>query len=459
MVLQAIVIFLPLILSLIVLFRKSLEQAILGVYLPVLLCVPLYDSLKLTGLPPLTPANTAIVPIGVWLLATKMRNLRFTRSDGWMVVFGISCEVALFQRMPSSTFGLFALFVFFTNCFFPYLIGKLLIEQQGLREAFVKRFVFLMAIVGAISVYEYRMGTNPFHFVWVRIFPEYGVNGGFAAFMGQIRWGFTRASGPVRSSETMGIVFLTATLMAYWLYRNKMWEKKFRFISHPYTKGGLIFAGVCIGMFTCQARGPYLGVMLGLIIARISNGKNLKRRMRYTFIFLIILGGAVYSFGKQYASADAKVETGDQGNAVYRSQMIQNYWPVVQEGGIFGWAIKWPIQHGQKSIDNAFLLYGLEQGYAGAGSFIMLLLEALIAISIALKKMKQRQDIDFIFCMGGCILGQIVSLGTVAIEEPMVQIVFLMVGWAQSVSNSETVGEVAVPEVEAPKFAFRRVFT
>jgi hypothetical protein len=455
MVLQAIVTFLPVLLVLIVILRKSLEQSILSVYLPILLCVPLYDSLKLPALPPLNPATTAILPIGAWLLATKVRNLRFTRSDIWMAIFGISCGVALFKLMPSTTFGFASLFDFLTNCLIPYLVGKLLIEQEKLRLAFVKRLVYIVAILGVISVYEYRMGTNPFHFVWAKIFPDsVAVN-----FIGQIRWGFTRASGPLRQSEGTGMVFLVGTLMAYWLYRNNLWERKFRFIGHPFTKGALIFSAVCIGMFTCQARGPYLGVMLGLITARISKGKNLKRRMRYTLIFLIIGGAALYSYGKQYAAADTKIQTADQGDAVYRSQMIQNYWPVVQEGGIFGWGLKWPVQHHQLSIDNAFLFLALEQGFAGSGSFMLLLLEALLALSIAFKRMQRQQDVDFIFCIGGCILGEILSMGTVAIEQPVTQIIFLLVGWAQSIRGAEPVVD-EVPLVSATRrYNFRRIFT
>ena len=455
MLLQAIVVFIPFFLALIVLFRKSIEQAILSVYLPVILCVPLYDNVKLPALPPLDPGDTAILPIGIWMFATRMRKWRFTRSDVWMGLFGMSCGVALFQREASPTFGFFGLFDFFSKCLWPYMIGKLLIEQGETRTVVVKRIVFLMAIVGFISLYEYRMGTNPFHLIWVKIFPATSID----EFFGQIRWGFTRASGPIRQSEGTGMVFLIGTVLAYWLYKNQKWERKFRFKGHPYTKGALIFAAVCIGMFTCQARGPYIGVILGLVIARISKGRDLKRRMKWTLIFLLIGGVAVYGYGKRYAAADAKIESGDQANAVYRSQMIQNYWPVVQRGGIFGWALEWPIIHKQRSIDNAFLLYGLTQGYAGAGSFILLFLESLLALKVALKKMNQQQDVDFVFCIAGCIVGEIFCLGTVANAAPITQLLFLLIGWSQAVRSSEPLEESEVAVVDHRRYSFRRVFT
>lgn len=448
------IILIPLLVTLYVLVRHSVEKAFLNVYLPILLLLPLYTTLKLPLLPFLSFADTAIFPLGIWLFATRWRSWRVTRMDLWMLLFGVSAGLGMLLRNPTPTPGIFGYFHYVTFALFPYAIGKLVIEQNELRVPVMKRVVFLLAVAAVISLYEYRMGVNLFHVFWAKLLPDSGL-----AEFEQLRWGFTRVSGPYAQSETTGMVYIVAVLFGYWLYRNKQWEPKFRIALHPYTKGALLLIVVSIGMFITQARGPYMGFALGLMIARMSSGRNLKKRVRNTILLLIVVSVPAYFYMHRYTTADYNTATPDQQNAIYRSQMIDNYIPIVQTGGWFGWGPSFPVVAGQSSIDNAYLFFGLTQGYLGVASFTLLLIETGFAIFLSLRRFGDARDISFVFCLGGCVAGIAFCLGTVFLNEPVFELLFLFIGWSQSLRSSVAVSEVAEPVVEAPKFRFRRVFT
>jgi hypothetical protein len=446
---------LPFFVSLYVLIRKSVEKAVLNVLIPVLLLMPLYDIWKVPSMPPLTFADTTIFPIGIWLIATRWRDWKFSRMDLWMLLFGVSAVWSLFHTEPTPTPGICYMFISLTVTIFPYAIGKLLIEQSGMREAVVRRIAFLLAVVSVLSLYEFRMGVDPFHVFWARFIPDK-----LAAFE-QFRWGFCRVSGPYAQSETTGMVFIIGTLFAYWLYRNKLWEPKMRFLHHPLTKGTVILLAVCLGMYENQARGPYIGIIFGFLIARTIRGnrKRIGGYVKKTALILLLLGVLGFVGMKSYTSATMGQVSTDQGDAVYRVLLIQNYLPILEKGGLWGWGLHPPLVSGQASIDNAYLYFGVIQGYAGAVAFAMLMLEGLIAVFGSLRRLKERRDRDFAFCIGGCIAGLAICLGTVYLNVPVYQLLFLVLGWSQSLRPMKAATEVEAPVAEYAGHGFRRVFT
>ena len=445
----------PFFVSLIVLVWKTVEKAVLNVLIPVLLLLPLYDIWKVPGMPPLTFADTAIFPIGVWLIGTRWRQWKFTRMDVWVALFGVSAVWSLFQTEPSTTPGICYTFKALTVAVFPYAIGKLMIEQNGMRQAVVRRISFLLAVVAMLSVYEFRMGVDPFHIFWARFIPDK------FATAEQFRWGFCRVSGPYLQSETTGMVFIIGTLFAYWLYKNKLWEPKMRFLWHPLTKGAVILLAVSLGMYENQARGPYIGIIFGFLIARTIRGnrKKIGGYVRKTALILVVLGAVGFVGMKSYTSASMGEVNTDQGDAVYRALLIQNYMPVVERGGLWGWGLNPPVVGGQTSIDNAYLFFGLTQGYVGAITFAILLIEGLISAFRSLKGLRERQDRDFAFCLAGCLAGLAICLGTVFLNVPVYQLIFLLLGWTQSLRPMEATSEVEEPVAAYPAHNFRRVFT
>ena len=445
----------PFFVSLIVLVRKTVEKAVLNVMIPVLLLLPLYDIWKVPSMPPLTFADTAIFPIGVWLIGTRWREWKFTRMDIWVLIFGVSAVWSLFQNEPTTTPGICYTFISLTISVFPYVIGKLLIEQNGLRQAVARRISFLLAVVAVLSVYEFRMGVNPFHMFWARFIPDR------VATIEQFRWGFCRVSGPYTQSETTGMVFIIGTLLAYWLYKNDLWEAKMRFLRHPLAKGTLILLAVSLGMYENQARGPYIGIIIGFLIARTIRGnrKKISGYVMRTALILVILGSVGFVGMKSYTSASMSDVSTDQGDAVYRALLIQNYMPVVEKGGLWGWGLNPPVVGGQTSIDNAYLYFGIVQGYVGAITFAILMIEGVFSAFRSLKGLRERQDRDFAFCLAGSLAGLAVCLGTVYLTVPVFQLLFLLLGWTQSLRPMESTGRVEEPVATYAGHNFRRVFT
>jgi len=257
------------------------------------------------------------------------------------------------------------------------------------------------------------------------------------------------------------MVFCVGVLFAYWLYRNGNWEKKFKFLSgHPFPKRGLILTGTGIGMFINQARGPYLGFIFGFLIARTVKTGNWRAGVKKTLLVLSILGAIGFVVAKHYTTGNlAKVDT-DQGDAIYRSMLLQYYWPIVQQGGLFGYGLHPPSLEGLGSIDNAYLYFALVEGYVGASMFILLVVDSLVATFRSLRYLRQKADIEFVFCIAGCLAGLALCLATVYLTAPVLQIVFLLMGWSQSIGKTEAQVQVAAaPEKVYAGYRFRRVFT
>jgi hypothetical protein len=448
----------PLLISLVI-ARRSLEKALLNVYLPVLLCFPVYEFLKLPNLPFLTFSETAVLPIGILLIVRKRREWRFTRMDFWMLLFGISSCATYFLHVPNPTVGTYNLISWLLMYFFPYAIGKLLIEQDDLRTKVMKRFVILLAFVALGCVFEYRMGVDPFHDFWHRLIPPEGpVSGLDHTQVEQVRWGFTRAAGPYAGSEAAGMVYIFGMIFAYALYKNQQWERKFRWKFHPFQKGTLLLLITTIGLFVTQARGAYLGVALGYVIARIASAKNIKKASIYTALFLAFVAVPSYKALSSYASVSSSSVDDDRGDAVYRAIMIQNYLPVMEAGGPFGW-VEFPVIDGQTSIDNEYLFVGLTQGYVGAIAFSLLIVESFLAVFRSLRRTQNQEDIVFIFCVAGGIAGMALCIGTVFVSSPVSELLFLLIGWSQSVRCTETSAPQLAPVASSGVFQYRRVFT
>jgi hypothetical protein len=111
----------------------------------------------------------------------------------------------------------------------------------------------------------------------------------------------------------------------------------------------------------------------------------------------------------------------------------------------------------QTSIDNEYIRVAMWQGYVGIFLFVsmeLLSIWQLIKLCISLRN---REDILFCYCLLGAIVASAFSLTTVYLGDPMMQILFLMFGWAMSIRPTRSVEEIQVP-LATGKYAFQRVF-
>jgi len=413
---------------------RTTQSALLNVYVPTLLLFPLYFQWRLKGLPPLDPTQAVMLVFFVFILLRHRRELYFSSTDVWVLIFvyGIGISEMLHSGLRS---GIFVLFNDFVSALLPYYIGKLFIEQYGMRTAMLKRLCFLLFLVAFASAYEYRMTINPYHTYLGPYFP-----GQADTWIIQMRWGRARASGPYGHAIIAGMMFLSGVILNFWLVRTKKWEPNFRFLVLPYIrKSVLITLGLLFGIYATQSRGPWLGVLFGFAVALIGLAHNTKIAFIRFIIGATLIFSFAYPFVQDYTSIKVPglVQDPEQQDAVYRRQLIDNYTPVVEAGGFWGWGSNFPVVKNQYSIDNEYLLLGITRGYLGLSVFILLAGDAIFTLTRTGIRFRSRDDRLFAFCMIGVLAGVLFAITTVYLGYQMFDLFFLLMGWSQAIGRKK----------------------
>jgi hypothetical protein len=443
-------VFLVLLLSAYWIKTRSIEAAVLDIWLPAYLFIPPYYGMRLPHLPGLNFGYAAIIPIAIALLMQRGKEWKFTRSDLWLVLFMGGATLTEVLHSDPGTAGL----VFFDGLFqgiMPYIVGKLVLENGDMRERFVRRFVYFSAFIALVSVWEYRMGMNIFSKI------EGLVLGAGPGFPAQIRGGFVRVAGTFGGCEQAGTMFGAAFVLSMWLAsldKGKADERKYLGLR----RSTLIMVLTCAGIFMANSRGPELGAVLGFLIARIGKAKNIRMTAIVTTLLIVVGGSIGYTKMMQYTSGsiwDAKDKA--QEDAIYRRVLVDEYKPYIQEGGLLGYGVvARPVVPGMFSIDNAFLNIQLIQGNLGLWTYVLMYAEALLASFLAARRATQRSDVLFALCLGGAMAGLMMTLTTLWMGPPMFSLFFLLLGWSQSLRQTESVA-VAAPQAAPTRFSFRRV--
>jgi O-antigen ligase len=196
---------------------------------------------------------------------------------------------------------------------------------------------------------------------------------------------------------------------------------------------------VTLGM--TQARGPWIGTIVALPIAWIGLARFPKRRALLVFTLGFAVGVPAYFAAKDYASGKRTDYGSEKETAQYRVELIDHYIPIAQLGGPWGWGpLGFPRVNGQVSIDNEYLFVYLAQGYMGLIAFVLLLGETVFALLRQGFKTKSARDRHFIFSLLGIVLGLSFVLSTVFLGSQSYEVMFLLIGWSQSIRAVTKVG-------------------
>jgi len=442
-------VFLVLFYSIYLIKKRSIADATVNLFLPLFLLIPSFYGLRLPHLPGLDFPSAALIPIAVALLVRHWREWKFQRSDLWVALFFAGSYYSELAHSGASNAGL----VFAGNVIkgvLPYILGKMVLEQEGVRERFARRYMHIACFVAVVSIWEFRMGNDLFITAENFIFRTPGIGG-------QVRGGFVRVAGPFSGAIQAGTLFSIAWLFSMWLGMQdqsrgddpKYWGLRRSTIRSLAIAGGLLMT---------LSRGPIIGTILGYLVARIGKAKKMGRTAVITLVLIAIGGTIAYIKIQQYTSADYwSAPTVEQQTAIYRRQLLDNYKPIVEKGGLFGYGVvDRPSVDGQFSIDNAYLFIQVTQGNLGLWTFVLMGMEALLAALLAARRSAQRSDAYFALCMAGGMAGFLLALTSVWLGGSMFSLFFLMVGWSQSLRQTQTVG-VLVPQPVNPRFSFRRV--
>ena len=442
---MTIIVLIPTLICIVLLFRMSVQKVFVNLFLPVFIMLPTYYYWKVPSLPPIDVVEAILCPLGIAMFLKEARRWRFSVMDLWIALFIFCCFYASALKDQSTTW-IFELFFSLCHVLVPYMIGKLLIEHNGMRIPTVKRVVFCLFIACIISAYEYRMGQNPFTLMTARYFPDEKFY-----WKTQIRWGFGRVSGPYGQSELGGIIFFFGLVLALWLSYYKLWSEKFRNLEWlPFRKSTVITSVIALTLVMSQARGPWLGAFVAIPIAMVGRARRSLRAAIIVGACMLVFGSIFYVALKKYSDASAATESVEQENAQYRAQLITNYLPIAEKGGLWGWGIEFPRAGTQDSVDDEFLFVSLVQGIVGLAAFSIITLGALYNCAMAAIFNPTKADRSFAFTMLGILVGMVITMFTVFLGNQTYEIFFLLAGWSQA---------IRVRPAREAQLAFQQVYT
>lgn len=437
--------FIPCLLCLFVLLRGKTQDALLNVFLPVLLLIPVDYFLTIRPIPPINMVIGVLLPLGAAMILRDLPRWRFSRTDAWILLFFFTKGYTEYKT-GQTTAAILSYFTVLVTGLIPYMAGKLLIEQTGSRVKFVTRFVSLLFIGCPIAWYEYILKSNAYQRFWGHFYP--GVWSGWGT---AVRWGFGRVAGPFSQSELAGMVYFTGLTMAIWLsYR------KYR-VRHDIITGTrstlknpkTVLYVLGFTLLTTQARGPWLGTILALSVAWIGLSKHPKRRALTVLLLGTCIGIPAYTAARNYASGPRTDYGSEKETAQYRAQLIDNYLPIAQAGGAWGWGnMGYPHIGGQISIDNEYLIIYLARGYVGLLAFLVLIAETIYSLLKQGFRTKSVRDRHFIFSLLGIFMGISFTITTVFLGSQNFEIFFLIIGWSQSI-KAVTKAELLPNKAEA----------
>src|SRR5882757_11372843 len=144
----------PGLICIIVLLRGRTQDAFLNVLLPVLLLIPVDYYLTIRPIPPINMVDAVLFPLCIGMLIRDLPRWRFSRTDIWLLLYLFSFGYADYKA-GQPTAAILRWFITLMTGLVPYMAGKLLIEQGGIRIKTVKRFISLLFIASIFGMYEY----------------------------------------------------------------------------------------------------------------------------------------------------------------------------------------------------------------------------------------------------------------------------------------------------------------
>lgn len=460
---MAAVIIIPALFSIWFLWKRSLLDAFLFVYMTTVLLLPGWCRWPLPGLPDPMFHQAAILPIIVVYFVKERSKWKFSILDflivGLIFVMGLSEYTNIgFGEMQDLVFDMTAAGLF------PYILAKGLSDRPGFRVQFAKRFVWSLAIVFVTTIYEFRFALNPFSQVFDKFFPGQG-----AGWVVTFRYGFPRVAGPYGHAILNGIIFLIGIQLQYWLLRSKSWESHFRWRIFNLNKPLVLTGALFTTLVTCFTRGPQIGAVLGWIASSI--GRTVKPRKRALVLLFasVFIGIPVKSWFDFYVSVGrAKAQSQSQETAAYRKELMDKYQQIALQKSALGWGSSgWPQISGMSSIDNYYLLLALMHGIIALTLFLLILIVPIVRLfRDGMRNAPLPLPVNSLsFVLFGIYIGIMFSIATVYLGLNVIPIFFMLTGYAEGhlvnggdagllTSNSN---KTRPDELTMSRFEFQRV--
>jgi O-antigen ligase len=415
-----------------------------NIALPVVLLLPFYFYWKAAMLPPIDFCEGVLMPLGIAMAIRSMRTWRVSVMDLWLLLFVLSTCVG--DRLSGFVTGsTFELFDNVCKVLIPYMAGKLLIEQEDARAATLKPMVLLMFAASIPAMYEWKGFDNLFRMAFKPFFPGLEI-----PWITQMRNGYGRIAGPYAQAELAGMTFLFGLILALYLAQYYDWGPRFRFAPGLHLRKLTLVAGMLLlALLMTQSRGPELGLLFAVPIALVGRARRVGRAALIAAAIVAVVGCVAYVSLQKYTTT-AEPTTEDQSSAQYRAVLLENYLPVAEHSGAWGYGLAFHPVGKQTSIDNEYLFIWLTQGWVGLLSFLMLIGGTFYNLLYAALYNPQKLDRSFAFTLLGILVGLLVTAATVFLGDQPEVLFFLLIGWSQA---------LRVRPVEHKYAAFQQVYT
>jgi hypothetical protein len=411
------------------LVRWGPQKTFLNICLPIVVLFPTYYRWKINRIPDLDTSICVMMPLGLALFYLFYKRWRFTRADLWLVIYIFTCCYAD-VKIGETSMAKYQLFDVIFQALVPYMAGKLLIEQIGARYETAKRLTLILFGSCFVAIPEFLIKNNLFTRIGSHIFP-----GQWPAWWTQTRGGFGRISGPYGTAEIYGMVLIIGVMLLLCIKKQSLLSRSFPPLSWLSSRQAVIFCSgiLLLALYMTQSRGPWLGALLALPIALVGWAKRVGRAAIATTVLLVSIGAPAYVAFDHYSSGPRKNYGSEQETAQYRRDLLKNYIPLAERGGLWGWGTFYPTVGHQSSIDNEFLRVFVSQGYVGVCAYMLLIFEACYSLLRVGFTTEEKQERRFCFTMVGIFAGWAFTLCTVFMGSQSFQLFFILVGWTQAV--------------------------
>jgi hypothetical protein len=430
---MSLIVYLALIAAAVVALRRGPAQALLAVYLPVLLLIP--DSFRAItpGLPDPTFSQAAMVPLFAIVILRHGRDWQPRLVDLMVVAYGVIVGYSDFLgRGYNDAQNL--MFAMLFAVIGPYFVARLVITSEAMQVAVARRFVILLFAAALVGLFEARFGFNPFHVYLRPFFPGQGLG-----WVTTFRHGMARVAGPFSHAILAGIMMVIAYRLQRWLEWGRHWEPRFtRPIDLPWDKARVIRIVLAVAAFMTVARGPWIGAAVAAAIDLVARARDRRRALAIASAALAAGAAVGVVMLAQYLDIQPGVKmTMSQESALYRKVLFEKYFAIALDHAWFGWGLTtWPKVPGMESIDNYWLLLSLMHGLPALGLLVgMMTISVVQCLRRGLAEPTQSPSLAFTFA--GIFIAIFVSLGTVYLGEQVLPTLFFLLGWAQALQISE----------------------
>jgi len=413
----------PMFLAFGLLLYKEPRDLFIYYFIPILTVFPIYYQTDLApGLPEFSFWSSALLPILiVWVINKRMKGYQVSWLD---LIIVVHLLIIFYGQWMNSNYKE-AQKILFNDVMarlVPYILVKSYFTEGASRIQMLKVIVIMGAIVGFFNLYEMRMWTNVFDSYIRDLWPDH-----VPWDLPMKRGGFKRASGSFGHPICAGYFFAIVVPIALWIWREKLFDKKFV---------GVSIMLLCIaGALASISRAPIIGMFASFVI--IWFGWSQRKIVVLGIVSVALLISLIFMLPKfiSYVSVDrSSARTEEQENAAYRKELLDNYMEVLAEKPFFGWGrFTVPVVKGQKSIDNEYLFLALVSGKVSLYLYILTIVWVLARLlRFSIKSETSDPQTRLAWCLIAALTASIFTQTTVYAGTQTVQFFYMLIGMCEA---------------------------